>query len=220
MDRTATSQTFLLPDGSHETRIYQAPINYRDAPKEIGSRSATPLKNRPTARVSPTPPTASTYFPLPDRMGEGAVRLDTGEEWVSQELLGFDTALAEVEGTAATYTLGNEGVSFELASISSGVKADDRTRRCLSATRLQVQARHVRRGNPDPHEFGVNCLSGQRGEGRRRTAQGAVHGRQLRPAPGLDGRPLRTRPRWHRPLDSHRERRFRLAQRSWSGSGR
>ena len=96
-------------------------------------------------------------------MGEGAVRLDTGEEWVSQELLGFDTALAEVEGTAATYTLGNEGVSFELASISSG-EGDDRTRRCLSATRLQVQARHVRRGNPDPHEFGVIVFQDNEGK--------------------------------------------------------
>src|SRR3954453_8021817 len=29
-ERTATTQTFLLPDGSRETRIYEAPINYRD----------------------------------------------------------------------------------------------------------------------------------------------------------------------------------------------
>src|SRR5215208_7721287 len=28
--RTATSQTYLLPDGVHETRIFETPINYRD----------------------------------------------------------------------------------------------------------------------------------------------------------------------------------------------
>src|SRR5262245_34278188 len=28
--RTATSDTYALPDGSRETRIYQAPVNYRD----------------------------------------------------------------------------------------------------------------------------------------------------------------------------------------------
>src|SRR5436190_4103438 len=32
--RTATSQTFRLPDGSRETRIFSTPINYLDAEGE------------------------------------------------------------------------------------------------------------------------------------------------------------------------------------------
>ncbi len=53
--RTATSQTFELPSGALETRIYEAPVNYRDAdgswePIEEGSSPLVPVL--PTARTA------------------------------------------------------------------------------------------------------------------------------------------------------------------------
>jgi hypothetical protein len=55
--RTATSETFELPDGHLETRIYGTPINYRD-PDGTGSRSKKTCK-KPRATSSPMGKTAS-----------------------------------------------------------------------------------------------------------------------------------------------------------------
>jgi hypothetical protein len=40
--RTATSDTFELPDGAREARMYDAPINYRDAEGDSSSSLASP----------------------------------------------------------------------------------------------------------------------------------------------------------------------------------
>lgn len=108
--RTATSNTYELPDGKRETVIYESPVNFKDAEGDW-KPIRDGLEEQPDGSGL-TNAANSFDLSLPDRIGDGAVRLDTGEAWVSQELLGLDTAPAEVEGSAASYTLGNEGVSF------------------------------------------------------------------------------------------------------------
>lgn len=115
--RTAVSKTFALPNGSRELHIYQSPVNYRDEdgdwkPIDNGLRaSATGLVNGEN----------SFDLHLPQRMGDGAVRIDVGDQWLSYKLLGSTVSLAKVGGDTASYE-SQSGVSFELTSLPTGVK--------------------------------------------------------------------------------------------------
>jgi RHS repeat-associated protein len=119
--RTATSDTFRLPDGALQTRIYENPINYRDADgdwkpideglEEAGDSSLSNGDNDFDVR-------------LPTRMGAGSVRLSIGGQWVSYRLLGLQSEAAELEGETASYEAEGSGLSFDFASLSNGLKED------------------------------------------------------------------------------------------------
>jgi RHS repeat-associated protein len=117
--RTATSQTFLLPDGSRETRVFESPINYRDADGQW-----QPIEEglEPTTGAGLTNGDNSFDLSLPERVGEGAVRLSEGDAWVSYRLLGSETAPVVLDGETATYESLTPGVSYDLATFASGVK--------------------------------------------------------------------------------------------------
>ncbi len=118
--RTATSNTYRLADGSLQTEIFQAPVNYRDAEGEwepIDER----LREAPDGRL--TNAANSFDLDLPAEMGAGAVRLSDEGEWLSYRLLGAETEAAEVEGATASYEAGN-GSSFELRSLAEGLKEE------------------------------------------------------------------------------------------------
>lgn len=118
--RTSTSNTYALSDGSRETVLFQSPVNFKD---EDGDWQPINENLRDQADGSGLTNGANSFdLSLPERMGDGAVRLDAEEGWISTELLGFDTTPATVDGTSATYEVGGEGVSFKLTSISTGVK--------------------------------------------------------------------------------------------------
>jgi RHS repeat-associated protein len=119
--RTATSETFRLSNGALETRVFESPINYRDAdgdwkPIEEGLResAAAGLANG-----------ANRFdLSLPARMGSGPVRLDVGEEWIAYELLGPSTQVAQLEGHVARYETVSAGLSFDFATFANGLKED------------------------------------------------------------------------------------------------
>lgn len=118
--RSAMSNTYALPDGSRETVVYQSPVNYR---AEDGDWKPIDEDLRDQSDGTGLTNGANSFdLSFPEQMGDGAVRLDTGRDWVSSELLGAATAPAVVDGASATYALGGRGVAFELTSISSGVK--------------------------------------------------------------------------------------------------
>jgi RHS repeat-associated protein len=121
--RTATSQTYLLPGGERETRIYAAPINYRDddgnwQPIDEGLERAAggPLVNGDN----------SFDLKLPAHLGAGSIRLTAGDQWVSQRLLGQETDAAQLQpdGAAATYEGGDGGTAFEFSAIPNGIKEE------------------------------------------------------------------------------------------------
>jgi RHS repeat-associated protein len=115
--RTATSETFRLPDGALETQISPTPINYLndegewkpiDAQLETGQGG---LDNGPN----------SFDLHLPTRLGAAPVRLTTDAGWVSAELLGDESQAVQVEGNTASYE-SPSGAAFELQSTPTGVK--------------------------------------------------------------------------------------------------
>jgi RHS repeat-associated protein len=120
-DRTATSQTFELPEGARETRIFAAPINYRDEegkwqPIEEGFEEAKDgaLTNGEN----------SFEVSLPQQMDEGSVRLTSEEGWVASELVGTPTEAVEVNGNTASYEGTQPGLEFNLHTVSDGIKED------------------------------------------------------------------------------------------------
>jgi RHS repeat-associated protein len=120
-DRTATSQTFSLPDGELETRVFANPIYYRDEEGQwqpIGDQleeaQGGGLTNGPNA----------FDVQLPERLGEEPVRLSTEGQWVSAELLGPDTTEAQLEGGTASYESAAAGTSFELSGLANGLKEE------------------------------------------------------------------------------------------------
>jgi hypothetical protein len=119
--RTATSETFRLPDGALETRIYQAPVHFLDAEGEWKPIDEA-LRPAEDAALSNGP--NSFDVDLPSRMGGGPVRLSTKGEWVSYELRGAATAPVQAEDNVASYEVQGEGVTFELTSLPNGVKED------------------------------------------------------------------------------------------------
>ncbi|MCW2987405.1 MAG: sugar-binding protein, partial [Solirubrobacterales bacterium] len=119
--RTATSQTFRLPDGSRETRIYAAPINFKDAQGDW-----QPIKEglEPAGGGALTNGGNAFDLRLPARIGAGAVRLSVGDQWISQQLLGAQTESAELEGETATYESADAKTNFNFSSLGNGLKED------------------------------------------------------------------------------------------------
>ena len=119
--RTATSRTFELSNGQLETRLSQAPVNYRDQDGEwerIDESLEEPASGGLTNAAN------SFDLHLPDQMGAGAVRLSLVDEWLSYRLLGGETEEADVEGATATYDSAGGDLSFELHSLANGVKEE------------------------------------------------------------------------------------------------
>jgi RHS repeat-associated protein len=119
--RTATSQTFRLPNGSHETRIHEAPINYRD---EDGEWKPIEEGLEPAGGGALTNGDNAFDLRLPARVGAGPVRLTIGEEWISQQLLADPTAAAELEGEDAVYETADSKTSFVFSGLPNGLKED------------------------------------------------------------------------------------------------
>jgi RHS repeat-associated protein len=121
-DRTATSQTFRLPDGSLETRIFTSPINYLDAegewqPIEEG------LEEQPDGNGL-TNAANSFNLDLPEHLGAEPVRLSSESNWISTELLGNELEPAQLEGETATYESANGETAFDFSSLANGLKED------------------------------------------------------------------------------------------------
>lgn len=118
-ERTATSDTFELESGEHETRIYGSPINFEDAEgnwKPIDQE----LEEPPAGGI--TNGANSFDLQLPEQVGEGAVRVSSEGQWVSYRYLGPATEAAKVQGAVATYEGEGNQPSFELRSLPSGLK--------------------------------------------------------------------------------------------------
>jgi RHS repeat-associated protein len=116
---TATSNTYLLDNGALETHVFQVPVNYRD---EEGDWTPIDESIEGAPNGGLTNAANSFDLQLPDQLGAGSVRLSEAGQWFSYRLLGAQTDEAEVEDATAVYDSAGGDLSFELHSLSNGVK--------------------------------------------------------------------------------------------------
>jgi RHS repeat-associated protein len=117
--RTAASETFRLTNGSLETRMYETPINYRDAD---GAWKPIDEALKPLPDGSFTNGANAFDVTLPERLDRDPVRLTADGDWVAYELSGSPTAPVQVNGNVAVYAAADPGVTFELSSLPFGLK--------------------------------------------------------------------------------------------------
>lgn len=116
--RTATSDTYALPDGEREARIYEAPVNFRDSE----GKWAPIVEGFKRAGLGLGDRSHPVEIHLPSAMGNGPVRLGDAEHWISFELAGSESAPAELESGAVTYEAPDPGTSLEYTTLPNGVK--------------------------------------------------------------------------------------------------
>ena len=121
--QTANSETYLLPGGERETRVYAAPVNYRD---DDGEWRAIDEGLERTAGGAIVNGDNRFDLRLPGRLGVDPVKLTADNQWVSQRLLGEETDAAHLEpnGAAAAYEGGDGGTAFEFSAIPNGIKEE------------------------------------------------------------------------------------------------
>ncbi|HEX3172819.1 MAG TPA: DNRLRE domain-containing protein [Solirubrobacterales bacterium] len=120
-ERTATSQTFRLPDGALRTVISQTPVNYLNDNgewKPIGEQ----LEESQGGGLTNGPNSFDLH--LPTRLGEAPVRVSADDGWISAELLGEPSEAVQAEGNSASYESAGGEAGFELQSTPTGVKED------------------------------------------------------------------------------------------------
>lgn len=118
--RTETSNTFLLSDGSLESRLYEAPINYRD-PQGDWKPIDQELEEAPDGSI--TNGANSFDLQLPEDLNEAPIRLDTGEAWISEMPVGLQISSASLDqdGTA-TYAAAGGAAELEYTGLANGLK--------------------------------------------------------------------------------------------------
>jgi RHS repeat-associated protein len=116
--RTATSDTFKLPDGSREARIYQAPVNYRDQDGDW-----QPIEEGLEAHGSGFVNGDNAFdLSLPASISSAPLRISFGDQWISEQLLGTATDAGDLEGESASYEAADPGTSFEFSTLGNGVE--------------------------------------------------------------------------------------------------
>ena len=116
--RTATSQTFLRPDGGREARIYEEPVNYRNSQGEW-----TPIKEGFKVSGNAVEDRGHAFdLELPQNLGAAPLRMELGGHSIAFESVGLESKPVEVEGGAATYESKQAGTTFEYTTLPTGVK--------------------------------------------------------------------------------------------------
>ncbi len=120
-DRTANSETFRLPGGERETRVYAEPVNYEDEGEwqPIGnalreSEDGAALTNGEN----------DFEVNLPQQLDSNATRISFGDRWISSQLLGTSTEVVQLEGRTATYEDPQGAVAITYAGLANGLKED------------------------------------------------------------------------------------------------
>jgi RHS repeat-associated protein len=120
-ERTATSVTLRLPDGSREARIYGTPINYLDAEGDW-----QPIEEGLEEADDGTVVNGRTNFALglPQQLDEDPVEIATGGLWLTSQYVGPETEAVNLDDSVASYEAVDGGVSFGFKSLATGVKED------------------------------------------------------------------------------------------------
>lgn len=116
---TATSDTYLLSDGSLETRLFQVPVNYRD---EEGEWQPIDQELRALPDGTITNGANSFDLHLPDDLDQAPLEVSVGDEWVSQIPVGIGVGSADVSQGVASYDAAGGSTEIEFSGLSNGLK--------------------------------------------------------------------------------------------------
>jgi RHS repeat-associated protein len=119
--RTADSDTYRLPSGRLEKRIYGAPVNY-ETPQGGWEPIEEGLEEAGGGEI--VNGASSVEVTLPPELQEGAARLAIGDRWVAAKLLGTETGPAQLEAGAATYESPAADTAFEYTTLPAGLKEE------------------------------------------------------------------------------------------------
>jgi RHS repeat-associated protein len=117
---TATSNTYLLEDGSLETQLFQVPVNYQDQGGDW-----RPIDEELTELPSGALTNGANSFDihLPEDLNESPIRVSLGEEWVSEMPVGLQTSPAVLgQDGVASYTAAGGSTDFEFNGLANGLK--------------------------------------------------------------------------------------------------
>ncbi len=120
-ERTASSRTLELSDGSRRLELSESPINYRD---EEGTWKPIEETLQPAAGGGVENGANSFDVHAPERVGAAPVRLSEDGSWVSYRLMGSKSDTAELEGNTASYETADEGTTFRLSTLADGLKEE------------------------------------------------------------------------------------------------
>jgi hypothetical protein len=118
--RTASSDTSLLPDGSRQTTIYTAPINYQNAAGSLVPIDDTLVASSKQGYAYENKADSYKLY-LPGNLATAPVRIEAGDSWLSFSLNGASGS-PTVSGTQAVYTNALPGVDLVYDATREGVK--------------------------------------------------------------------------------------------------
>ena len=118
--RTATSRTFVLSDGSRQTRVWADPVNYKTA---AGSWSPIDTRLKGDGQGGLQSTAGDTDVALPPSLDEPVSVSDEADRSVSFTLLGADVASeASATGSKAVYADVRPGVDVAYQALTAGLK--------------------------------------------------------------------------------------------------
>jgi RHS repeat-associated protein len=120
-DRTANSETFRLPDGERETRIYAEPVNYEDSGEWRPIGSALRESEDGAALTNGENDFEVT---LPQQLDSDPARISFGEQWISSQLLGTNTGAVQLEDKTAAYESAQGSIAISYSGLANGLKED------------------------------------------------------------------------------------------------
>jgi RHS repeat-associated protein len=123
VSNTASSQTFVAPDGGYTTELYPAPVNVLDADGlwQPIDNTLVPADALPYAYRNAL---AGHEVLLPTALDAAPVRLERDGVWLEMALQGAQAGPVEAVGASATYGQAQPGVDVAYTATNLGVKEE------------------------------------------------------------------------------------------------
>jgi RHS repeat-associated protein len=117
--RTVTSNTFELPNGELETRLYQTPVNYRD---EDGRWQPIEQDLHQAADGSIVNGDNAFDVDLPADLNQGPTTVSVGDQWVSQMPIAIGVDPVDVSQGVASYEAAGGAAELQYSGLANGLK--------------------------------------------------------------------------------------------------
>lgn len=117
--RTATSNTFLLENGSLETELFEVPVNYKD-----DNGDWRPIEQELQQAPDGTVVNGANAFEirLPEDLNEAPAKIALGDQWVSQMPIQIGVKPGKVDQGVASYETAGGAAELQYSAFADGLK--------------------------------------------------------------------------------------------------